>query len=56
MGILLFLVKHSHPDIANAVRELSKVIDGANKAACNEICQIIKYVFHSRDLGLKIEQ
>ena len=29
VGMLLYLVKHSRPDIANAVRELSKVADGA---------------------------
>jgi hypothetical protein len=28
-GMLLFLVKHSRPDISNSVRELSKVADGA---------------------------
>ena len=37
VGMLLYLVKHSHPDIANAVRELSKVLDGANMAAYKEI-------------------
>ena len=30
--MLLYLVKHSRPDIANAVRELSKVADGATEA------------------------
>ena len=29
VGILLYLVKHSRPDIANPVRELSKVLDGS---------------------------
>ena len=27
MGMLMWLVKHSRPDIANAVREGSKVMD-----------------------------
>ena len=31
VGMLLFLVKYSQPDIANSVRELSKVIDCAGK-------------------------
>ncbi len=30
---LLYLVKHSHPNIVNAVGELSEVLDGANMAA-----------------------
>ena len=32
VGMLLWLVKHSRPDIANAVRELTKVLDGASAA------------------------
>ena len=33
VGMLLFLVKHSRPDIANVTRELSKCSDGADEAA-----------------------
>jgi hypothetical protein len=36
VGMLLYLVKHSCPDIANIVQELSKCINGANKAARKE--------------------
>ena len=31
VGMLLYLVKHSRPDIANATRELSKSMDGATE-------------------------
>jgi Reverse transcriptase (RNA-dependent DNA polymerase) len=31
VGILLWLMKHSRPDIANAIREARKVMDGATK-------------------------
>ena len=55
VGMLLYIVKHLLPDIANAVRKLSKVLDGANMAAYKEMHQIIKYVLDSRDLGLQIE-
>jgi hypothetical protein len=55
VGMLLFLVKHSRPDIANAVRELSKVMDGATPAAMKELKRVIKYVLDTRDFGLKIE-
>ena len=37
VGMLLYLVKHSRPDIANSVRELSKVLDGATKEAFKEL-------------------
>jgi hypothetical protein len=33
VGMLLYLVKHLRPDIANAVRELSKALDGTSPAA-----------------------
>ena len=41
MGMLLYIVKHSRPDIAYAVRELSKVIDSANKAAILEMHHVL---------------
>ncbi len=53
--MLLYLVKHLRCKIADAVRELSKVIDGANMTACKEMHQVIKYVLDARDLGLWIE-
>lgn len=31
VGLLLYLLKHSRPDILNSVHELTKVIDSANK-------------------------
>jgi hypothetical protein len=37
MGMQLYLVKHSCPDIVNVVRELSKVMDGATPAALKEM-------------------
>ncbi len=33
IGMLLYLIKHSRPDIANAVRECTKVLDGATMYA-----------------------
>ena len=53
VGMLLYLVKHTRPDIANAVRELSKVLDGASPAAYKELMRCIKYVLDTRDLSLK---
>ena len=29
VGMLLYLIKHSRPDLANAIRELTKVLDEA---------------------------
>jgi hypothetical protein len=53
--MLLYLVKHSRPGIANVVRELSKVKDGATMAAMKEMKRVIKFVIDTKHLGLKIE-
>jgi hypothetical protein len=53
--MLLYLVKHSRLDIANAVRELSKVADGANLAHWKALLQAIKYVLDNEFLALKIK-
>ena len=55
VGMLLFLVKHSRPDIANATRELSKGMSATNKAGLKELLRVIKYVIDTKSLGLKIE-
>ena len=54
VGMLLYLVKHSRPDIANAVRELSKVLDCSNMASYKEMLRCIKYVLNTRTYGLKL--
>ena len=48
VGSLLYLVKHSRPDIANAVRNLSKVMDGANEAHLKILLRCVKYVIDTR--------
>jgi hypothetical protein len=55
VGMLLYLVKHSRPDIANAVRELSKVADGATKDHWKALLRVIKYVLSTENHGLKIK-
>ena len=53
--MLLYLVKHSQPEIAIATKELSKANNGANPAAFKELLHLIKYVLNMRNLGSKIE-
>ncbi len=53
--MLLCLVKNSRLDIANTVREQSKVFDGVNMAVYKEMHWVIKYAPVTRDLGLQIE-
>ena len=51
--MLLYLVKHSRPDIANATRELSKVMDKPTPAAMKELKRVMKYVIDTKNYGLK---
>jgi hypothetical protein len=40
--MLLYLIKHSRRDISNAVRELTKCLDGATPEAFKEMLRVIK--------------
>ena len=51
IGMLLYLVKHVRPDLANMTRELSKANDGANPAAYKELLLVVKYVLDMKMLG-----
>ena len=55
VGMLLYLVKHSRPDIANPVQKLSKVLDGAKHEAFKDILRVIKYVLDTKHMGLRME-
>ena len=52
VGMLLYLVKHSRPDINNAVRELSKVADGATEAHWKALMRTIKFVLDTENYCL----
>jgi hypothetical protein len=54
VGMLLYLVKHSRPDIANSVRELSKSLDGTSPAAYKELFRVCKHVIDTKRLSLKM--
>ena len=56
VGILNYLVKHTRPDLANTVRELSEVLDGATEAHMQDLYRAIKYALDTRHLGLPIER
>ena len=54
VGMLLYCIKHSRPDLANPIRELTKVMDGATGAAYKEMLRVIKHVLDTKTLGLKV--
>ena len=51
VGMLLYLTKHSRPDITNPVRELSKSMDGAH---VTEMYSVINFVLQIKTLGLRM--
>ena len=53
IGMMLFLVKYSRPDIANSVWILSKIIK-VNYAHYKQMLRVVKYVLHTRNRMLKI--
>jgi hypothetical protein len=55
IGMLLHLVKHSRPDIANATRELCKVMDGATEGQWKELRRVLKFVVDTKWKGLRIQ-
>jgi hypothetical protein len=55
VGMLMYLVKYSRPDIANATRELTEVLDGATEAHWKAMMRIIKYVFDTKRYSLKLK-
>ena len=52
--MLLFLVKYSQPDIANAIRELSKINDKANRAHYRQMLHTVKCVINTKNKMLKL--
>ena len=51
---MLYLTKHSRPDITNPVRELSKSVDGASMAHGAEMYRVINFVLEMKTLGLRM--
>lgn len=52
-GMLLYLQKHTRPDMSNTVRELSKVLDGASPAAFKELKRTLKFTIDTENLALR---
>ena len=55
VGALLYLTKHTRPDITNPVRELSKSMDGGSMAQVTEMFRVINFVLEMKTLGLRME-
>jgi hypothetical protein len=54
VGMLLYLVQHSTPDIPNAVRELTNVLDGVTNANWKSLICTIKFVLDTKLCALRL--
>ena len=52
VGLLLYIVKHSRPDLNNSVRELSKSMDRANEDGYKKLLQVLNFIQHTKNLGI----
>ena len=52
IGSLLYLLKHSSPDLSNSVHELTKVMNRAIKAHQKILYRVIKYVQDTKNQKL----
>jgi len=50
VGMLLFLVKHTRPDLSNS----TCIMDKATEWHMKELCRVIKYAIDTKDKGLKL--
>jgi hypothetical protein len=55
VGMLLYLVKHSRPDLSNAVRELSKVMDRATEEHLSLMHRVVKFVLGTKTRGTLVK-
>ena len=55
VGTLLYLTKHSRPDISNPVRELSKNMDAPAPVHLKEMYKFIRFVLSTKDYGLRFK-
>jgi hypothetical protein len=54
VGMLLYLTKHSRPDISNIVRELSKCMNAASCGSYQELLRVIKFINDTKSFGLRV--
>ena len=55
VGKLLYLTKHSRPDICNPVRELSITMDAPAPVHLKKMYKVIRHVLSTKGYGLKFE-
>ena len=52
--MLLYLLKHSMPDLSSPIRELSKGMDLAGLVQLKELKRVMKYTIDTKEKELKV--
>ena len=47
------LLKHSRPELSNAIRELTRCMSGPGEENLEEMCRVIKWVIDNPNVGWK---
>jgi len=55
VGSLIYLVKHTRPNLSNSVRELAKVLDSATEAHLKFLVRAIKYTLDTKKYALQMK-
>ena len=55
VGSLLYLLKHSRPELCNPIRELTKAMHRPGQSHKGEMHRVIKWVIESEDIGLRMK-
>lgn len=55
VGSLLYLLKHSRPELSNLIRELSKAMQDPNTDHMKELLRVIKWVIETPFIGLRMK-
>ena len=53
--MLSHLLKHSRPNVSNAVGELTELLDKATPVAFKEVKMVIKFVLDTASHGLRMD-
>ena len=55
IGSLIYLLKHSRPELSNTIRELSRYLSGPSEKNKKKLIRILKWVIDNPDIGLRIK-
>jgi hypothetical protein len=55
VGMLLYLIKYSRPDLCNVFKELAKFMDKATKGTYLEMLRVVKFVIDTKNFCLRIK-